>query len=72
MDQKPLNLAIVGCGNIAESYGKSLRPYPQLNLYTVIKFIREPLWTDLRETFFNAGQSIKVLFYKLILHNRES
>ncbi len=32
MDQKPLNLAIVGCGNIAESYGKSLQPYPQLNL----------------------------------------
>ncbi len=32
MDQKPLNLAIVGCGNFAESYGKSLQPYPQLNL----------------------------------------
>ena len=32
MDQKPLNLAIVGCGNIAESYGNSLQPYPQLNL----------------------------------------
>ena len=32
MDQKPLNLAIVGCGNIAESYCKSLQPYPQLNL----------------------------------------
>ena len=32
MDQKLLNLAIVGCGNIAESYGKSLQAYPQLNL----------------------------------------
>ena len=32
MDQKPLNLAIVGCGNIARAYGKSLQPYPQLKL----------------------------------------
>ena len=32
MEQKPLNLAIVGCGNIAEAYGKTLQPYPQLKL----------------------------------------
>jgi predicted dehydrogenase len=32
MDQKPLNLAIVGCGTIAESYGRSLQPYPQLHV----------------------------------------
>ncbi len=32
MDQKPLNLVIVGCGNIADSYGKTLQPYPQLKL----------------------------------------
>ncbi len=32
MDQKPLNIAIVGCGNIARSYGKTLQPYPQLKL----------------------------------------
>src|SRR5437870_10468941 len=32
MDHKPLNIAVVGCGNIAEAYGKTLRPYPQLKL----------------------------------------
>ena len=32
MDQQPLNLAIVGCGNIAESYGKTLQPYSHLRL----------------------------------------
>ena len=32
MDQQPLNLAIIGCGNIAEAYGKTLQPYPQLKL----------------------------------------
>ncbi len=32
MNQKPLNLAIVGCGNIARAYGTSLQPYPQLKL----------------------------------------
>jgi predicted dehydrogenase len=32
MDHKPLNLAIVGCGNIADAYGKTLQPYPQLKL----------------------------------------
>ncbi len=32
MDQKPLNLAIVGCGNIAASYAKTLQPYSQLKL----------------------------------------
>jgi predicted dehydrogenase len=32
MKQKPLNLAIVGCGNIARAYGKSLQPYPHLKL----------------------------------------
>jgi predicted dehydrogenase len=31
-DQKPLNVAVVGCGNIADSYGNTLRPYPQLRL----------------------------------------
>ena len=32
MDRKPLNLAIVGCGNIARAYGKSLQPYSHLKL----------------------------------------
>lgn len=32
MDQKPLNIAIVGCGNIAGAYGKTLQPYSQLKL----------------------------------------
>src|SRR5438034_11325454 len=32
MDHKPLNIAVVGCGNIAEAYGKTLRPYSQLKL----------------------------------------
>lgn len=32
MDHKPLNVAIVGCGNIAQAYGKSLQPYSQLKL----------------------------------------
>ncbi len=32
MDQKPLNLAIVGCGTIAELYARSLQPYPQLHV----------------------------------------
>ena len=32
MDQQPLNLAIVGCGNIAGSYGKTLQPYSHLRL----------------------------------------
>ena len=32
MTQQPLNIAIVGCGNIARAYGKSLQPYPQLKL----------------------------------------
>src|SRR5437660_12058673 len=32
MAQQPMYLAIVGCGNIARAYGKSLRPYPQLKL----------------------------------------
>jgi predicted dehydrogenase len=32
MDHKPLNIAMVGCGNIARAYGKSLQPYPQLKL----------------------------------------
>src|SRR2546429_6693152 len=32
MHQQPLNLAIVGCGNIAEAYGKTLQPYSHLRL----------------------------------------
>src|SRR5438128_583784 len=32
MNQRPLNLAIVGCGNIAASYAKTLQPYSQLKL----------------------------------------
>jgi predicted dehydrogenase len=28
----PLNVAVVGCGNIADAYGRTLRPYPQLRL----------------------------------------
>lgn len=32
MTQQALNIAIVGCGNIAKAYGKSLQPYPQLKL----------------------------------------
>ncbi len=32
MDHKPLNIAIIGCGNIAEAYGKTLQPYSQLKL----------------------------------------
>lgn len=32
MDQKPLNVAVVGCGNIAQAYGQSMQPYPQLRL----------------------------------------
>src|SRR5437763_2373399 len=32
MNQRPLNLAIVGCGNIADSYGKTLQPYSHLKL----------------------------------------
>jgi predicted dehydrogenase len=32
MNQPPLNLAIVGCGNIAEAYGKTLQPYSHLKL----------------------------------------
>jgi predicted dehydrogenase len=32
MDQQPLNLAIVGCGAIAEAYRKTLPPYPHLKV----------------------------------------
>ena len=32
MDQKPLNIAIVGCGDIAGAYGRTSRPYPQPKL----------------------------------------
>jgi predicted dehydrogenase len=32
MDHKPLNLAIVGCGNIANAYGKTLQPYAHLKV----------------------------------------
>ena len=32
MDHKPLNVAIVCCGNIARAYGKSLQPYSRLKL----------------------------------------
>jgi predicted dehydrogenase len=32
MDQQPLNLAIVGCGNIAGAYGRTLHPYAHLKL----------------------------------------
>src|SRR5437667_3715553 len=32
MDHQPLNLAIVGCGNIAGAYGKTLQPYSHLKL----------------------------------------
>jgi predicted dehydrogenase len=32
MDIKPLNIAIVGCGNIAGAYGKTLQPYSHLKL----------------------------------------
>jgi predicted dehydrogenase len=32
MDQKPLNIAVVGCGNIAYFYGKSLQPTSHLKL----------------------------------------
>ena len=31
-DQKPLNLVVVGCGNIADAYGRTLRAYSDLNL----------------------------------------
>ena len=31
-DQQPLNVAVVGCGNISDAYGRTLRPYPQLRL----------------------------------------
>ena len=31
-ERKPLNVAVVGCGNIADAYGRTLRPYPQLRL----------------------------------------
>jgi hypothetical protein len=32
MERKSLNIAIVGCGNIARTYGKTLQPYSQLRL----------------------------------------
>ncbi len=32
MEQQPLNIAIVGCGNIAGAYGRTLRPYAHLKL----------------------------------------
>ncbi len=32
MEQKPLTIAIVGCGNIAGAYGKTLQNHPQLRL----------------------------------------
>jgi predicted dehydrogenase len=32
MDHKPVNIAIVGCGNIARAYGRTLQPYPHLKL----------------------------------------
>ncbi|HEY4384151.1 MAG TPA: Gfo/Idh/MocA family oxidoreductase, partial [Ktedonobacteraceae bacterium] len=32
MQQKPLNIAIVGCGNIAGGYAKTLQPYPHIHL----------------------------------------
>ena len=32
MDQKPLNIAIIGCGNIAGGYAKTLQPYPHIKL----------------------------------------
>jgi predicted dehydrogenase len=32
MDHQPLNIAIVGCGNIAGAYGRTLLPHPELKL----------------------------------------
>ncbi|GER86636.1 hypothetical protein KDW_07980 [Dictyobacter vulcani] len=32
MDLTSLNVAIVGCGNIAGAYAKTLQPYPQIKL----------------------------------------
>ncbi len=32
MEKKPLAIAIVGCGNIAGAYAKTLQPYPQIKL----------------------------------------
>ena len=32
MNKQPLNLAIVGCGNNAEVYGKTVQPYAHLTL----------------------------------------
>jgi predicted dehydrogenase len=32
MDQRPLNIAIVGCGNIAGAYGRTVLPHPELKL----------------------------------------
>jgi len=32
MEKKFLNVAIIGCGNIAGAYGKTLQPYPQIKI----------------------------------------
>jgi len=32
MPTKPLRVAIVGCGNIAGPYARTIKPYPQLEL----------------------------------------
>jgi hypothetical protein len=47
---KPLSVAVIGCGNIADAYGRTLQPWPDFDTaYQPIPYVKEPYRGDCRQ-----------------------